>query len=101
MIGVALSWAFKMLYHGSNAGTPGTWPTRLEDGEPSQVLAPLHSDPDLRALRKSLGDLDPSQWEERTAKGRPRDPWRPSGLIPFVNRKHSRVSPSPRTAPAG
>jgi hypothetical protein len=54
------------------------------DGTANRVLVPLHSDPDLHTLRESLGDLDQNLWLDRSAEGKPRDPWRPAVVMPFV-----------------
>jgi hypothetical protein len=57
------------------------------DAKPTQALLPLRSNPDLKALRNTLGDLDPSLWTERTADGKPKDPWQESVLLPLIHRE--------------
>ena len=37
------------------------------EAKPDQRLLPLRSSPDLKALRKSIGDHDQTLWSERTA----------------------------------
>jgi hypothetical protein len=57
------------------------------DGRPeAQAWLPLTEDPelDLRALRQSLGKLDPSEWEETNPNGSPKDPIRESVMLPMV-----------------
>jgi hypothetical protein len=60
---------------------------RFTDGSPEHALVPLASNPDLKALRATLGDLDPDKWVEKTIGGLPKDPWLSSVLIPCIDPK--------------
>jgi hypothetical protein len=60
---------------------------RWTNGAADKAFLPLISNPDLKELRDSQGDADPSDWEEKTIGGQPKDPWQPAILLPFVNPK--------------
>lgn len=57
---------------------------RFDDDGPIRRFLPIWPTPDLDALRQSLGDLDETQWTERTTKGLPQDPWRPARQLPVI-----------------
>jgi len=55
------------------------------DGKPEdQAWQRLVDGPDLKALRQTLGNTDPSEWEEVTLAGLPQDPYRESVKLPLV-----------------
>jgi hypothetical protein len=58
---------------------------RWNNGSAEKALMPLSSDPNLKELRKSLGDLDADAWEEETFAGMPKDPWQEAILLPLVD----------------
>jgi hypothetical protein len=61
---------------------------RWRDGKPEkQAWRRLIDDPDLKALRQTLDELDPNEWEELTPSGAPKDPYRESVMVPMVRMK--------------
>jgi hypothetical protein len=61
---------------------------RWTDGKPEkQAWLRLADGPDLRALRQTLDENDPSEWEELTPSGTPKDPYRESVALPMVRMK--------------
>jgi hypothetical protein len=54
-------------------------------------LADLTDERDLRALRTSLGNTDPADWEEQELNGKPKDPFRESVMLPLVELRSGRL----------
>jgi hypothetical protein len=58
---------------------------RWQDGAVAdQVIQPINESYDPKALRTTLGDVDPDQWPKGD-DGRAEDPWRESVLLPLKN----------------
>ena len=51
-----------------------------------EVLRPITEDYDPKALRASLGDVDPAQWP-RGEDGRAHDPWKEAAYLPMKDLK--------------
>src|SRR5215467_15244766 len=57
---------------------------KWSDGKPEDQAWQRLIDSDLKALRQTLGDTDPSEWTEETLAGLPQDPYRESVKLPLV-----------------
>jgi hypothetical protein len=65
---------------------------RWRDGKAEdQAWLRLADDPDLKALRQTLDETDPSEWEELGPSGAPKDPYRESVMLPMVRMEDGHV----------
>jgi hypothetical protein len=55
------------------------------NGKPDEHRMTLVADGVPPPRRSELGDTDPAQWEEKDAKGEPRDPWQLTQYLPMVD----------------
>jgi hypothetical protein len=55
------------------------------NGKPDEHRMTLVADGVPPPRRSELGDADPAQWEEKDAKGEPRDPWQLTQYLPMVD----------------